>query len=357
MGFDGGQCVCPPFAGTVRPAIGSEGRGAGRETDRSECEPRPRAPKVRSEPPTGVAGDGDASEAAVSGRTAAFPPAVRRRRRGAASDAPARRGPREAVRASSRVADPRTGVAAGVTRGRNVRSRCRCSMCPAIHINSRSWLRSSSTGEPSDPPHRVVIFVFSSLRSVPRSKRSSDGLPGGRRLGSAPAATLVPVSGAGFASRDLECFFVSFLVTWYRGGGRRRGRGLLASSVSRLFDTWAQVTPALLGHFVGVHTFSPGSADERPSPGTEDGVLAAAYQSTATTPAGHVGRQCFGNDPSAGSPTDTLLRLLLPLFLIICTSSRHARGGFAPAHGTNPRRSLTGTIGSSDGRCVQRAGT
>ena len=52
--------------------------------------------------------------------------------------------------------DPQTGEAPGVTQGRNVRSRCRCSTCPAIHINSRSWLRSSSTHEPSDPPHRVV---------------------------------------------------------------------------------------------------------------------------------------------------------------------------------------------------------
>ncbi len=38
-----------------------------------------------------------------------------------------------------------------------MRSRYRCSMCPAIHINSRSWLRSSSTHEPSDPPLRVVF--------------------------------------------------------------------------------------------------------------------------------------------------------------------------------------------------------
>ncbi len=53
-------------------------------------------------------------------------------------------------------ADPRTGEAPAVRRSRNVRSRCRCSVCPAIHINSRSWLRSSSTHEPSDPPHRVV---------------------------------------------------------------------------------------------------------------------------------------------------------------------------------------------------------
>ena len=48
----------------------------------------------------------------------------------------------------------------GVTRDRHMRSRCRCSMCPAIHTNSRSWLRSSSTHEPSDPPLRVVSLVL-----------------------------------------------------------------------------------------------------------------------------------------------------------------------------------------------------
>lgn len=44
-----------------------------------------------------------------------------------------------------------------------MRSRYRCSMCPAIHINSRSWLRSSSTHEPSDPPLRVVSHVIFTL--------------------------------------------------------------------------------------------------------------------------------------------------------------------------------------------------
>ena len=29
-------------------------------------------------------------------------------------------------------------------------------MCSAIHITSRTWLRPSSTREPSDPPSRVV---------------------------------------------------------------------------------------------------------------------------------------------------------------------------------------------------------
>lgn len=44
----------------------------------------------------------------------------------------------------------------GKTQGRNVRSKNQCSVCPAIHTKSRSWLRSSSTREPSDPPLRVV---------------------------------------------------------------------------------------------------------------------------------------------------------------------------------------------------------
>ena len=74
-------------------------------------------------------------------------------------------------------ADPQTGVAPGVTRSRNVRSRCRCSMCPAIHINSRSWLRSSSTHEPSDPPPRVVkIFSFLSACRVRATNIRRTGL-------------------------------------------------------------------------------------------------------------------------------------------------------------------------------------
>lgn len=64
------------------------------------------------------------------------------------------------------LADTRTDVAqAPRSPGRNVRSRCRCSVfvCPAFCTTSRSWLRSSSTHEPSDPPHRAV-FVSTSLK-------------------------------------------------------------------------------------------------------------------------------------------------------------------------------------------------
>ena len=56
-----------------------------------------------------------------------------------------------------------------------MRSRYRCSMCPAIHNNSRSWLRSSSTHEPSDPPLRVVFPFPLSRESVVNSHRQRPG--------------------------------------------------------------------------------------------------------------------------------------------------------------------------------------
>lgn len=58
----------------------------------------------------------------------------------------------------------RTGPRDKGSRSRNVRSRCRCSLSPAIRISSRGWPRSSSTDEPSDPPSRVCFwfcFFFS----------------------------------------------------------------------------------------------------------------------------------------------------------------------------------------------------
>ena len=60
------------------------------------------------------------------------------------------------------------------------------------------------------------------------------------------------------------------------------------------------------------------------------------------------------NDPSAGSPTETLLRLLLPLSVKV-HSSFHAMTRNWTKHG--PKYSPEHSIGRSDGRCVQRAGT
>ena len=62
------------------------------------------------------------------------------------------------------------------------------------------------------------------------------------------------------------------------------------------------------------------------------------------------------NDPSAGSPTETLLRLLLPLNDQVWTSFRQLEATKA-ARNASPEASLNHSIGSSDGRCVLRAGT
>ena len=63
------------------------------------------------------------------------------------------------------------------------------------------------------------------------------------------------------------------------------------------------------------------------------------------------------NDPSAGSPTETLLRLLLPLNDQVRAAFRLDRWTREGTKAANPEISLNHSIGSSDGRCVQRAGT
>ena len=67
------------------------------------------------------------------------------------------------------------------------------------------------------------------------------------------------------------------------------------------------------------------------------------------------GVQTFcANDPSAGSPTETLLRLLLPLNVkVYSTFHKHSRNYSV----RSPKYSPEHSIGRSDGRCVQRAGT
>jgi hypothetical protein len=61
------------------------------------------------------------------------------------------------------------------------------------------------------------------------------------------------------------------------------------------------------------------------------------------------------NDPSAGSPTETLLRLHLPLNDKVQTSSHSQVPMKEPNR--NPEASPDHSIGRCDGRCVQRAGT
>lgn len=64
--------------------------------------------------------------------------------------------------------DSQIDVTSEKLQGRNVRWKIKCSVCPAIRTDYRSLLRSSSTGNPSDPP-LVVVFAtwdFSSTKSA-----------------------------------------------------------------------------------------------------------------------------------------------------------------------------------------------
>ncbi|GJR72179.1 hypothetical protein Tco_0084544 [Tanacetum coccineum] len=84
-----------------------------------------------------------------------------------------------------------------------------------------------------------------------------------------------------------------------------------------------------------------------------DGIyrpIGAAFPNNPTRRQRLMVQQGFDNDPSAGSPTETLLRLLLPLNDKVQWNSRDARR-------RDPNTSPDHSIGRSDGRCVQRAGT
>ena len=145
----------------------------------------------------------------------------------------------------------------------------------AIHTTYRISLRSSSMREPRYPLPGVVRRLVRSGRPRPRSTPR----PLGARRGACADGPRSVILGAGRARR--------FVVPPPRGrrGGRRAGRGGLSEKC-------------------GGQPFAGGS--------------------------GRLRRRC-DNDPSAGSPTETLLRLLLPLNDKVQWTSRVVAGGGPPA--------------------------
>lgn len=136
----------------------------------------------------------------------------------------------------------------GVTRDRKVRSSRRCSMCPAIHITSRSWLRSSSTHEPSDPPLRVVqrFFVFCALSSTltvreRREHRKKNPTRGAEARWRQAALSLRPrpggQGGAFHRTASVGCKSLPFSLAWLSPalprGSIKRGRRYPFSSDGR----------------------------------------------------------------------------------------------------------------------------
>ncbi|KAL2223866.1 UNVERIFIED_CONTAM: Protein TAR1, partial [Sesamum indicum] len=165
----------------------------------------------------------------------------------------------------------------------------------AIHTKYRISLRSSSMREPRYPLPRVVL-TFERRPLRPCTPRT--GPPCGGRFVRFPWR----VRAGGSLARTSSAFARA------GGGGDRTG------------------------------AFAP-----RPGP-----ILFATCSRSAS--AG------FDNDPSAGSPTETLLRLLLPLNDKVQWTSRDVAGSEPPRR-LDPNTSPDHSIGRSDGRCVQRAGT
>ena len=188
-----------------------------------------------------------------------------------------------------------------------MRSRYRCSMCPAIHINSRSWLRSSSTHEPSDPPPRVFVSfrncVASTAAGIERGFDRTGRADGDQR---------------GLSNRRV-------VVRMRRRATRARATddGSLNLAKTAGYDRYPR-QHASASPFVCVSTERrrPRSRERGPARPRRDCSVTVSPARCSVEPATIVRvRQqlsdllCskFDNDPSAGSPTETLLRLLLPL--------------------------------------------
>ncbi len=162
---------------------------------------------------------------------------------------------------------------------------------------SRTLLRSSSNNEPSDPPYRIVSFLYFRFDSY--SMTNNNDL----------------LKGKGLETRQ------------HMNESSRRC--LIHMNMSSCFDTYWCDT--IISRETIVRSWN---------------MLMIDTKSIKN-----------GNDPYAGSPTNTLLRLLLPLNDPVWASFRYIPNDPRAARKTKPKISLKHSIGSSDGRCVQRTGT
>ena len=195
-------------------------------------------------------------------------------------------------------------------------------MCPAIHINSRSWLRSSSTREPSDPPLRVVSVFHSVSLPIAEARHDDSGcfdatrLVGQRTVRKIDEKTIAP----GRPKYDRRLFKPSQCRL-------RRHTGVGAPSQPARSSRQEAQSRQVPRHFNRVFTdrlqrnesttrsarFSrraPAVLAERPNRTSGSQSVSVTYSHTRSAIDACVHH---GNDPSAGSPTETLLRLLLPL--------------------------------------------
>ena len=231
------------------------------------------------------------------------------------------------------LTDPEPGMDSRRATVRNMRSKCRCSC--VLQFTFRRAVSCVLHRPPSQVIHCTVLFFSGlSLRDGKRNAKLGTNVHKCLNIptwGGLKKATRARAEDLRRQSRTQS--------TWPPPQSEALNMPGTASSVRRRGQT---------GHP------RPGQAgQERNPPGGEP--RAKAGQPRTVFRFSESEDSSIVNDPSAGSPTETLLRLLLPLNAQVWKSSRLPRG--ANLLTTNPNASLKRSIGSSDGRCVQRAGT
>ena len=219
-----------------------------------------------------------------------------------------RRGPRARANSEPRGEEARRGR-------RSAAPTARARGGPGLRPAARAPL-SGGGGRPGDGPAQG--WGTTGPSGAARARRSS------------PGAAVPPPSAA--HARAFRAPFFSSLWPGRRGARRALGEAARPRTRRR-------------GAGGGPSVRASGRDEERP----RGGRAARGLPASSSQPP--------GNDPSAGSPTETLLRLLLPLDSQVRPSSRRSGRAVADPAGADPRTSLNHPIGSSDGRCVQRAGT
>ena len=230
------------------------------------------------------------------------------------------------------LTDPEPGMDSRQAAVRNMRSKCRCSC--VLQFTFRRAVSCVLHRPPSQVIHCIVLFLSSlSLareRSFKRNQRLTSASTSHHGKGSKkkPDTPTPPTRDDAEGARPQSA----------ESAPRRRTTRtdhVAATRAGRLRG------PRQTGG--GRHTLERESAAHSHGTTRDQGVISKSEDSNLV------------NDPSAGSPTETLLRLLLPLNAQVWKSSRQPRG--VNLLTSNPNASLKRSIGSSDGRCVQRAGT
>lgn len=233
-------------------------------------------------------------------------------------------------------------------------------MCPAIHINSRSWLRSSSTHEPSDPPPKVVFFRFKAVaRPAPPTQEACEVEPvasnpkmkrlriekqtkkaRGRHPSTRPTGLFKPspTDGRPLLKRKRELPSPHPLTQKERErerAGRRFRRLPLPKLPTALLPSRdKRARHPEQARYPTVTVFRVAGRPQKRKPGQTLRTSTLPKPSSFTHDCRVTTRS---NDPSAGSPTETLLRLLLPLNDQVRASSRPTappvKGGPRPIRG------------------------